>query len=145
MRTVNKSALLPYPAEAMYDLVNDVARYPEFLPWCRNVSVLSRRDIEIRARLELVRGGLHRTFITRNSMQPGRNIAIELEDGPFRHLQGNWHFENLGPEGSKITLNMEFEFNSKLIDMMAGPVFHEICSSLVNAFMRRAADLYGKP
>jgi ribosome-associated toxin RatA of RatAB toxin-antitoxin module len=144
MRTVNKSALVPFTAESMYDLVNDVARYPEFLPWCRSASVLSQTDTQMHARIELVRGGFHKAFTTRNSMQPGRNISITLEEGPFRHLQGQWQFEDLDSTGSKITLNMQFEFAGKLLDMMAGPVFHEICNSLVNAFMRRAAELYGQ-
>ncbi|MGA9855880.1 MAG: type II toxin-antitoxin system RatA family toxin [Gammaproteobacteria bacterium] len=144
MRTVNKSALVPYPAESIYDLVNDVAHYPEFLPWCHSASVLSQTDTEMHARLELVRGGFHKTFTTRNSMQPGQSIVITLEDGPFRHLQGRWRFENLGPAGSKVTLNMEFEFAGTLLDMLAGPVFHEICNSLVSAFIRRAAEQYGK-
>lgn len=145
MRTVNKSALVPYSAESMYDLVNDVARYPEFLPWCRSASVLSQTDTEMHARLELTRGGFHKAFTTVNSMQPKRTIAITLGDGPFRHLEGRWYFENLGPIGSKVSLNMEFEFAGALLDMMAGPVFHEICNSLVSAFTRRAAEQYGKP
>jgi ribosome-associated toxin RatA of RatAB toxin-antitoxin module len=144
MRTVNKSALVPFTAESMYDLVNDVVRYPEFLPWCRSACVLSQTDTQMYARIELARGGFHKAFTTRNIMQPGRTISITLEEGPFRHLQGQWQFEDLDSTGSKITLNMEFEFAGKLLDMMAGPVFHEICNSLVNAFMRRAAELYGK-
>ena len=144
MRTVNKSALVPYPAESMYALVNDVAHYPEFLPWCRSAHILSQCDTEMRASLEFARGGFHKTFTTRNSMQPGQNIVITLEDGPFRHLQGHWHFENLGSTGSKVSLNMEFEFAGALLDMMAGPVFHEICNSLVNASTQRAADRYAK-
>ncbi|HVA55386.1 MAG TPA: type II toxin-antitoxin system RatA family toxin, partial [Gammaproteobacteria bacterium] len=121
-----------------------VARYPEFLPWCRSAQVISESATEMHARLELARGGFHKAFTTVNSMQPGRTIAITLEDGPFRHLQGNWQFENLDSTGSKITLKMEFEFAGKLLDMMAGPVFHEICNSLVSAFMRRAAEQYGQ-
>ena len=144
MRTVNKSALVPYPAESMYALVNDVAHYPEFLPWCRSARILSQGDTEMRASLEFARGGFHKTFTTRNSMQPGQNIVITLEDGPFRQLQGHWHFENLGATGSKVSLNMEFEFAGALLDRMAGPVFHEICNSLVNAFTQRAADQYAK-
>lgn len=144
MRTVNKSALIPYPAESMYALVNDVARYPEFLPWCRSAQVLSETDTEMRARLELARGGFHRTFTTHNHMQPGHSIQITLEDGPFRHLDGRWQFEDLGADGSKVSLHMEFEFTGRLLDIMAGPVFHEICNSLISAFIRRAADLHGK-
>jgi ribosome-associated toxin RatA of RatAB toxin-antitoxin module len=144
MRTVNKSALVPYAAESMYALVNDVAHYPEFLPWCRTASILSQSDTEMRASLELARGGFHKTFTTRNSMQPGRSIVITLEDGPFHHLEGRWQFADLGPAGSKVSLDMEFEFAGALLDLMAGPVFHEICNSLVSAFTHRAADGYGK-
>jgi ribosome-associated toxin RatA of RatAB toxin-antitoxin module len=144
MRTVNKSALVPYPAVSMYDLVNDVARYPEFLPWCRSTQVISASATEMRARLELARGGLRKAFVTRNHMQPGRTISITLEEGPFRYLQGDWQFEDLGAQGSKITLKMEFEFAGKLLDMLAGPVFHDICNSLVSAFMQRAAELHGQ-
>jgi len=145
MRTVNKSALVPYTATQMYALVNDVQRYPEFLPWCRSARILSQSDNEMRASLELVRGGFHKTFTTRNLLDSGRSIIIALDHGPFRHLEGHWQFENLGSNGSKVTLNMEFEFAGAVLDLMAGPVFHEICNSLVAAFTRRAATLYGKP
>ncbi len=143
MRTVNKSALVPYTAQQMYALVNDVEKYPEFLPWCRSARILSRHDGEMRASLELAFGGFHKTFTTCNHLQAGYSIVIALEDGPFRHLQGHWRFENLGAEGSKVSLDMEFEFSGALLDLMAGPVFHEICNSLVGAFTRRARNLYG--
>ena len=144
MRTVNKSALVPYTAQQMYALVNDVLRYPEFLPWCRRAQILSQDDTEMRASLEMARGGLHKVFTTHNRLQPGQAIVITLEHGPFRHLRGHWRFEDLGPEGSKVALKMEFEFAGALLDLMVGPVFHEICNSLVDAFTRRALDLYGK-
>lgn len=144
MRTVNKSALVPYTAAQMYALVNDVERYPEFLPWCRSTRVVSHTQTEMRASLELARGGFHKTFTTRNLLNPGRGIVITLEQGPFRHLEGHWRFEDLGPEGSKVTLDMKFEFAGAVLDVVAGPVFHEICNSLVAAFTRRAAVLYGK-
>lgn len=142
MRTVNKSAIVPYPATAMYALVNDVRRYPEFLPWCRGARILAESDHQMRASLDLARGGLHKTFTTRNTLDAGRAITIELENGPFRHLEGRWHFEPLGQDGSKVSLDMEFEFAGALLDLMAGPVFHEICNSLVDAFTRRAHALY---
>ncbi|HEX6550498.1 MAG TPA: type II toxin-antitoxin system RatA family toxin [Gammaproteobacteria bacterium] len=143
MRRVNKSALVPYPARQMYDLVNDVERYPEFLPWCRGAQVLSQSDSEMRARLDLARGGLHKTFTTRNVLEPGQSITMTLENGPFRHLEGRWSFADLGPDGSKVSLDMEFEFAGALLDLMAGPVFHEISNSLVDAFIKRAASLHG--
>lgn len=144
MRTVNKSALVPYTAMQMYALVNDVQRYPEFLPWCRSTLILSQTDNEMCASLELARSGFHKTFTTCNTLDPGHGIVIALDHGPFRHLEGHWGFEDLGRDGSRVTLNMEFEFAGAWLDLMAGPVFHEICNSLVAAFTRRAAMLYGK-
>src|SRR5579871_4927141 len=88
MRKVNKSALVPYSAADMYALVNDVERYPEFLPWCRGSKVLSHTETEMRASLELARGGFHKTFTTLNNLQPGSAITITLLDGPFKHLEG---------------------------------------------------------
>ncbi len=143
MRRVNKSALVPYPAADMYGLVNDVARYPEFLPWCRGSQVLEESETLMRARLDLTRGRFSRSFTTRNYLTPGSAITMTLEDGPFKHLEGRWQFTDLGPEGSKVVLDMEFQFDSMLLDMVAGPVFEDICNSLVDAFIRRATALHG--
>ena len=88
MRRVNKSALVPHPASDMYALVNDVERYPEFLPWCKGAKILSQAEGEMQASLELARGGFHKTFTTHNRLQAGRAITITLVDGPFRHLEG---------------------------------------------------------
>ena len=143
MRKVNKSALVPYPAADMYGLVNDVARYPEFLPWCRGSQVLEESPTEMRARLDLTRGRFSRSFTTRNYLVPGSAITMTLEDGPFKHLEGRWKFTDLGGEGSKVELDMEFQFDSMLLDLVAGPVFEDICNSLVDAFIRRAAALHG--
>ena len=144
MRRVNKSALVPYSAEQMYTLVNDVARYPEFLPWCHGARVVAETEHEMQASIDLARGGLHKTFTTHNTLVPGRSIIMTLEHGPFRRLEGRWQFLDLDGEGCKVLLDMEFEFSGRLLDLMAGPVFHEICNSLVSAFIRRAETLYGK-
>jgi ribosome-associated toxin RatA of RatAB toxin-antitoxin module len=143
MRKVNKNALVPYSAAAMYALVNDVARYPEFLPWCRGSQVLDATDTEMRARLDLARGGFSKSFTTHNYLEPDRAITMTLEHGPFKQLEGRWRFIDLGKEGSKVELDMEFEFESGLLDLVAGKIFHEICNSLVDAFIRRAAQLHG--
>jgi len=127
----------------MFALVNDVARYPEFLPWCRGAQVLEQNETMMRARLDLVRGRFHKSFTTRNFLTPGSGITMTLEDGPFKHLEGRWRFEDLGPEGSKVVLDMEFQFDSMILDMVAGPVFEDICNSLVDAFIRRATELHG--
>jgi len=143
MRKVHKNALVPYSAANMYALVNDVARYPEFLPWCRGSEVLDATPTEMRARLDLARGRFSKSFTTHNYLEPDRGITMTLENGPFKQLEGRWRFTDLGLEGSKVELDMEFEFESGLLDLVAGPVFHEICNSLVDAFIRRAAALHG--
>ena len=144
MRTVKKSALVPYPAADMYALVNDVERYPEFLPWCKTGTVLERTPELVRASLELKRGSFHKSFTTRNALVPGQSMTMTLEAGPFKHLEGRWQFTDIGTEGSKVSLDMEFQFKNGLLDVLAGPVFHDICDSLVDAFIRRAADLHAR-
>ena len=143
MRKIHKNALVPYPASEMFKLVNDVARYPEFLPWCRGAEVLESSATDMRARLDLARGSFHKSFTTHNYLEPAKAITMTLEDGPFKHLEGRWRFTDLGPEGSKVELDMEFQFNSMMLDLVAGPVFEDICNSLVDAFIRRAAALHG--
>jgi len=144
MRKVHKNALVPYSAADMYALVNDVARYPEFLPWCRGSQVLESSPTEMRARLDLVRGRFSKSFTTHNYLTPGQAITMTLEDGPFKKLEGRWKLTDLGAEGSKVELDMEFEFESGLLDLIAGPVFHDICNSLVDAFIKRATQLHGR-
>lgn len=144
MRKVQRSALVPYPAEEMFALVDEVEAYPRFLPWCRNARVESRQGEVLRASLELSRGGLHKWFTTENRREPGRRIDIRLVEGPFRRLEGHWRFEPLGAEGSKVSLDMEFEFASRMLDVMFGPVFHQICNSLLEAFVREAHARHGR-
>ena len=142
MRSVQREALVPYSAEAMYQLVNDIERYPEFLPWCREARLLESTDSALTARLTLVKGGLRRSFTTRNRMEAGRLIDIQLVDGPFRHLEGEWRFEPLRDNASKVKLDMRFEV-AGLLDAVLGPVFHQIANSLVDAFVRRAREIHG--
>lgn len=144
MTVVNKSALVPYTAAEMYDLVNDIESYPEFLPWCKTSTVLQRSDDEVRASLELARGGIQKTFTTHNRLQRNKMIEMRLVDGPFRQLEGFWRFQELNAENSKVMLDMEFEFSSKLLSMTVGPVFSQITNSLVDAFTHRAIQVYGK-
>ena len=122
----------------MYALVNDVAAYPEFLPWCRASRVLDSSATHMRASLELARGGVARWFTTANVLVPDRSIAIELERGPFKALGGTWTFEPIGP-GCKVTLDMAFEFEGMLLDLTLGPVLSDIFGSLLDAFVARAA------
>ncbi|MEA5446900.1 type II toxin-antitoxin system RatA family toxin [Gammaproteobacteria bacterium AB-CW1] len=144
MRKVQREALVPFSAQAMFELVNDIESYPQFLPWCRDAKVLSREEHELTASLTLAKGGIHRSFTTRNSMEPGQLIDIRLVDGPFRHLEGEWRFEALREDASKVKLDMSFEVSSGVLSAVLGPVFHQIANSLVDAFVRRAHQVHGR-
>ncbi len=143
MRSVNRRALVPYKAQQMFGLVDDVAAYPEFLPWCHSAEVHSRSDEVVEATLELQKGAISKKFTTRNSRREFEAIDLALVGGPFKHLRGGWRFKDLGDAGSKVSLDLEFEFESRLTDMMFGTFFEEICNSLVDAFSRRAAVVFG--
>lgn len=144
MATVKKSALVLYSAAEMYALVGDIEAYPRFLPWCRSSRVLSSNDDEVRATIEMVKGGIHKSFTTCNRMQRHKMIDIRLLEGPFKRLEGYWRFEPLRANASKVSLDMEFEFANHLLRMAVEPVFKQIANSLVDAFCKRAVDLYGK-
>lgn len=144
MSVVKRSALVPFRAEQMFHLVDDIEAYPEFLPWCKSAVILHRDDHEVRASLELARGALSKSFTTVNRNQPGKMIEMRLLEGPFRHLEGFWQFQSLGDDGCKVTLDMEYEFSSRILKMTVGPVFDHIANSLVDAFCQRARDKYAK-
>lgn len=143
MTTINKSALVPYSPAQMFDLVDDIEAYPEFLPWCSSTRVISRDDDLVRATIELSRGGVEKAFTTANRNQKNKMIEIRLVDGPFKRLDGFWRFDALGDDGCKISLDLEFEFSSRMLGMVVGPVFSQIANSLVDAFHKRAKDVYG--
>ncbi|MDH3614252.1 MAG: type II toxin-antitoxin system RatA family toxin [Gammaproteobacteria bacterium] len=143
MRKVSRSALVPYVAEDMYALVEDVDSYPEFLPWCNDVEVHFREGNVVEATLELHRGRLSKHFRTRNTMHPKDSMDLALVSGPFRHLSGGWRFRSLGEAGSKVSMHLEFEFDSRILDVMIGAFFEETCNSLVDAFTQRAKKVYG--
>ena len=127
----------------MYELVADVERYPRFLPWCRSASLRRSADDAVEASIEIGRGPIHRTFTTRNLLTPGARIDMQLVDGPFRHLQGSWRFDSLANDGCRVALHLEFELASALLRRTMGPIFAEIADSMVDAFCRRARELYG--
>lgn len=143
MRTVDKNAIMPYAAQAMYQLVADVETYPDFLPWCRKARIRHTGNHEVEASLEIARGPVRKTFTTRNRMREGSSICMSLVDGPFRHLQGQWTFTPLGKEGSKVELHLEFDFSSKMLHSTVGPVFSHIAETMVSAFCKRAHEVYG--
>lgn len=144
MRSVSRSALVPYSAADMYVLVRDVEAYPSFLPWCDNAVVHIAEPDFIEASLELHRRGISKRFRTRNALQENVSLGIELVGGPFRHLSGGWQFQQLGDSGSKVELELEFEFENRATDMIFGRFFESTCNSLVDSFTKRAAQMYGE-
>ncbi len=143
MRRVSRSALVPYSAEEMFALVEDVEAYPEFLPWCNEVEVHSRDGDVVDVTLELHKGGLSKRFRTQNTLRRCEAMDLALVGGPFRRLSGGWRFQQLGKQGSKVALELEFEFDSRMLDMIIGAYFEDICNKLVDAFTQRAAVIYG--
>lgn len=140
---IQRSALLPYPAQALYDLVNDVASYPQFLPWCTATEVLESTPAQMRATIKVGKAGLSQQFTTRNSLRPGEAIEMQLEQGPFRSLHGVWTFLPLGESACKITLDLAFEYSGALVKATLGPLFNQAATTMVDAFCQRARQLYG--
>lgn len=144
LESIDRSALLPYTPREMFELVSDIESYPQFLPWCHDTRILSRDMDEIRARIEFSVGGVTKTFTTRNRFQVNKMIEMHLIDGPFSKLDGCWRFDPLGEEGSKIALFLEYDFSSRMVGMVVGPVFNQIANTLIDAFQNRAIEVYGK-
>ena len=114
MTSISKSALVSYSAEKLFGLVDDIDAYPEFLPWCHSAEVLSRTDDEVKARLDLVKGAVKKSFTTLNRLQNNKMIEMRLVEGPFHHLEGFWRFERLEEDSCKVSLDLDFEFSNKL-------------------------------
>jgi ribosome-associated toxin RatA of RatAB toxin-antitoxin module len=144
MGSISKSAVVPYTAEQMYSLVNDIEAYPEFLPWCTEATVYNRTDTGLRASVSLATGKIKQSFTTENTMRPGSLIDVRLISGPFSYLNGNWRFENVGNNLCRIDLQMEFEFRNKLLKLALGAVFTQFMSRLVSSFVDRAEQIHGK-
>src|SRR3990167_3256716 len=126
MTTVRRTAIVPYSAMDMFQLVDRVEDYPMFLPWCHASHVLFRDKDEVKASLTLLKGGIKKSFATHNFLKPGKMIEVRLLSGPFRHLQGFWHFDQLDEQECKVSLHLEFEFINKLISLALGPLFNQI-------------------
>jgi len=143
MRRVSRNALVPYSVREMYSLAADVESYPDFLPWCSGAEIHFREGNIVEATVELHKAGISKGFRTRNALHENEKIDIRLVGGPFRHLAGGWQFDQLGDAGSKVSLDMDFEFKSRISDLLFGSYLEETCNQLVDAFIRRAQDVYG--
>jgi ribosome-associated toxin RatA of RatAB toxin-antitoxin module len=149
VKTVHKSVLIWYSASQMFDLVTDVARYPQFLPWCDQSQVIESSDSHALAQVGISFMGVRQSFTTRNTYmnEPGdaRQVHMQLVQGPFSQLDGGWHFTPVGaPEQNacKVELRLNYDFDSATLAALVGPVFDKIASSLVDAFVKRAEQVY---
>ncbi|MBL4243872.1 SRPBCC family protein [Vibrio fluvialis] len=142
MKQVSRSALVSFSTDQMFHLVNDVARYPEFLPGCSGSRVIEASSEKMVASVDVSKAGISKTFTTSNELNHGESIIMNLVDGPFRTLRGGWYFTPLDEQACKVELKLEFEFSSKMIEMAFGKVFNELTSNMVNAFTKRAKQVY---
>ena len=143
MREVRRSALLPYSAERVYGLVADVERYPEFLPWCTGARILAAAGDEVTVTLGLASGIARASFTTRNRLDPGRSVTMNLVEGPFDALEGRWDFTPIQSAGTRADLNVRFATHGVIGALALGPAFEGICNHLVDAFARRARRVFG--
>jgi len=144
MTRIHKNTFVPYSAEEMYALVNDIRAYPQFLPWCKGAEVVNETATRLQATVALEAGRVKQSFSTQNSMQPGRSIEMQLLEGPFRFMTGRWQFEPQADHRCMIDLNIEFEFKNKLLKLALSGTFNKVMDSMVEAFTRRAEQIYGK-
>ena len=143
MASVSRSALVHYRAEQMFELVDAVEQYPEFLPWCGSTTVDYRDSAITRATLNIRYRGVRQSFSTDNRKEFPQRMTIHLIEGPFRALDGEWRFSPLGNDGCKIDFRLQYEFSSILLEKIVGPVFGYIAGTMVDAFLKRADRLYG--
>ncbi len=143
MACVEKSVLISYSAAQMFALVEKVEDYPKFLPWCRSSEVVWRKEDGMRASITIDFKALQQTFTTENRHVPGESIEMRLIEGPFRNFNGQWKFKPLSETACKIEFKLDYEFSSKVLDQLVGPVFGGIAGTLVDSFVKRAEVVYG--
>lgn len=143
MKKISRTALLNYSAKQMYDVVNDVSSYPEFLPWCGGANVLSADEFSMQAEITIAKLGIKQVFKTQNHLTPNQRIEMRLLEGPFSHLQGEWSFKPLDAQACKINFEIEFEVSSGLLRAALSSLFEQIANTFVSSFVKRAEQVYG--
>lgn len=143
MKEVVRSVLVPYSAAEMFALVADVAAYPRFLPWCAGTQVLAQQGATTTARIDIDFHGVRAHFTTDNAHHAPDSIVVTLKDGPFRSLHGNWRFSTLAADACKVELALAYEFATGVLEAVIGPAFNHIAHTFVDAFVKRAAAVYG--
>ena len=147
MKTVHKSVLIWFSAAEMFALVTDVASYPQFLPWCNKASVQDETAQGMTAKVGISIAGLRQSFTTRNVHEQDKRVSLTLVDGPFSTLEGDWKFLPLGDgteRACKIDFTLRYDFDNRALAALVGPVFDKIAGSLVDAFVKRASQVYGE-
>ena len=144
MADVQKTVLIRHSAEEMFDLVTDVADYPNFLPWCGGVDIRHQSETGVEARIDINFKGIRQHFATRNTQQRPTRIDMEFADGPFKKFTGYWIFTALRPDACKIEFALHYEFSSLILEKLIGPVFSHIANTFVESFIKRAGTRYAK-
>ena len=142
MTRIEKTALVKFSAQQMFDLVNDIESYPQFLPWCSQSRIIKREGNIVEAELSISKGGFQKAFSTRNELDMGKKMTVSLIDGPFSHLAGVWQFQPLREDARKIVFDLDFELSGKLASLAFGAVFNQICNTMVSSFTQRAKVVY---
>lgn len=142
MPQISRTALVPYSAEQMFQLVNDVKSYPQFLPGCSGSRIIDNSASQMTAAVDVSKAGISKTFTTRNTLTDNHSILMQLVDGPFKKLIGAWRFTPLGDDACRIEFNLDFEFTNKLIELAFGRIFKELAGNMVQAFTLRAKEVY---
>ncbi len=144
MHSVERSVLVPHSAAQMFDLVADVEKYPQFMPWCGGASVSHRDEHGMQASITIALAGIKQTFTTRNSHLYPDKIELELVDGPFSMLKGEWLFNALAEDACKVVFTLQYEFSSRTLETLVGPIFNRIATSFIDSFTQRALSCYGE-
>jgi ribosome-associated toxin RatA of RatAB toxin-antitoxin module len=143
MAVIHKTVFLGYSAEQMFALVDRVEDYPQFLPWCGGVTVRQREENKLIATISINYHGVKQNFTTENIKAPPMSMKMTLIEGPFKHLDGMWIFKPLRADACKIEFDLHYEFSSRILEQIIGPVFNMIANSLVDSFCKRAEKVYG--
>lgn len=143
MASIERSALVSFSCQQMFDLVNDIEAYPEFVPGCVGATILEQSDDHKVAKLNISKAGIGKSFTTRNTLHAPERIDMQLVDGPFKRLSGGWQFQPISEHACKIIFKLDFEFSNRLLSMAFGRIFHEITTRMVDAFAKRAQQVYG--
>ena len=144
MQQIFRSALVPFSAQQMFELIDDIPNYHQFVPYCRSANVIERTENKVTAELVVAKSGFEKSFTTTNQLSPPNLITMNLVNGPFSHLSGDWKLTPLSDNACKIELDLKFEFSNKLTSLAFSKIFNQLAQSMVSSFTKRAEQIYGK-